>query len=213
MAATAVAGDLSNTVTVQKETASGIDVAIDVTITTVDAPEFSRGSDGKAFYLLNGTPYENKTADTVGEYQLTVAWHTGDQAKWVDSGAVASYLDITLTAKSQADVDPNTDTNKEPYAVLLKTGSEATTDENDVASSHTFRVIIASAAEGGNLSFKTDGNYSNCTPTNLPSSKVNGLFGMRPGREDGTADTFTADDDEGEAAKQMTYTVDLFDIA
>ena len=165
MAATANKGSLDQTITAIKGEADGENVYINVTITTTTAPELSRASDGKTYYKVGDNLYENSDAVTVGVYSLTVAWATGDQAKWADAG-VAGHLDLTVTA-----VAPVTN---QVSAELLSTSATTTVTANVVAS-HTMRVNIAA---DGALSFDTSSNYTNCTPA---AAAVAGKFAVRPG--------------------------------
>lgn len=165
MAATARTGSLDQTITAIRGEADGEDVYINVTITTTTAPELSQASDGKTYYVVGGNLYENSDAVTVGVYSMTVAWATGDQAKWADAGA-AGTLDLTVTAVAPV--------ANSVSAQLLSTSAETTVTAN-VVTSHTVRVNIAA---DGTLTFKTDGNYTNCTPT---ASAVSGKFAVRPG--------------------------------
>ena len=172
-------GTDTQTLSVTKATADDQPVHINVTIATDTAPELT-DSAGETWYVVNGNKYKHTSNSGVGVYRVTVAWADGDQTKWAAAGA-AGTLDLTITAKAQVSTNV--------YAKLLVSGASNAADGDEdanIAESATMRVIIA--ANGG-LSFKTDGNYTNCTPS---ASYVTGKFALRPGQEGTTPDDYVA---------------------
>lgn len=169
---TAVLGNQSISLTAAKETADGEEVHLDFTLSSVVDPELTDPTDGEAYYVVEDADHnlvkvKNSSATKIGQYQIIVAWRSGDQKLWAHAAKTGSVkIEVTKVAQDEHHI----------YAELLK--SDATDAKAaSVVNSHSYTVNIAA---NGDLSWASDNN--------------SGKYALRPGYTGAQEDVFTADE-------------------
>ena len=161
--ATATKGAASSTLTATVGTADGIDVKVNLTITTTEAPELSDAS-GNIIYIVNGAPYENSDKTKgVGTYTVAASFSSADKTIWTNSYAASSsagtYSAVTKTLTLAAAAKKTGKVG----AVLLAADAN---DGGDSVESHSIGISIDAVGEISITSGET------------------GHFALRPASED-----------------------------